>query len=136
MSAEPQYAKTPQECLEEADRLFDAGNKREGSKFVWRAVKTAIAAIAEQRGLPCRNDDDAFNLVVILNREDGNTREPIARYGISQGFRENSREVWEEDNYDLSLYYWDDLEFTVYRPIAAKFVRYLIAKAGKDAARQ
>ena len=136
MSAEPQYAKTPQECLEEADRLFDAGNKREGSKFVWQAVKTAIATIAEQRGLPCRNDDDAFNVVLILDKEEGHTREQIGKYAVSEGFRENSREVWEEDNYDISLYYWDDLEFTVYRPITAKFVRYLVAKAGKDDAHQ
>ncbi len=136
MSAEPQYAKTPQECLEEADRLFDAGNKREGSKLVWQAVKTALAAIADQRGLPLRNNDDAFSLAVILDKEDGYTREHIGNYAVSEGFHDNSREVWEEDNYDLSLYYWDDLEFTVYRPIAAKFVHYLLAKADKGTVRQ
>ena len=136
MSAEPKHAKTPQECLAEADRLFDAGNKREGSKFVWQAVKTAIAAIAEQRGLPCRNDDDAFNIVLVLDKEEGHTREQIGKYAVSEGFRENSREVWEEDNFDISLYYWDDDEFEIYRPIVAKFVGYLVAKAGKDAVRQ
>ena len=133
MSAEPQYAKTPQECLDEADRLFDAGNKREGSKRVWQAVKTALAAIAKQRGVSLRNDDDAFSLVVILDKEDGSTRQQIGNYAISEGFRDNSREVWEEDNYDLSLYYWDEDEFEIYRPIVAGFVGYLVAKAGKDA---
>ena len=136
MSAEPQYAKTPQECLAEADRLFDAGNKREGSKFVWQAVKTALAAIAEQRGLPCRNDDDAFRLVVELNREDGNTREPIGGYSVAQGFQDNSREMWEEDRFDLSLYHWDDDGFELARPLAAKFVDYLVKKSEKDTPRQ
>ena len=136
MSAEPQYAKTPQECLEEADRLFDAGNKREGSKLVWQAVKTALAAIAEQRGLPLHNNDDELSLIVALDKEDGHTREHIGNYLVSEGFHDNSREVWEEDNYDLSLYYWDDDEFEMYRPLAAKLVRYLVAKTGKDAVRQ
>ena len=136
MSAEPQHVKTPQECLEEADRLFDAGNKREGSKRVWQAVMTALTAVAEQRGLPLRDDDDELSLVVALDKEDGHTREHIGNYLVSDGFRQNSREVWEEDNYDLSLYHWDDDEFEMYRPLSAKLVRYLVAKAGKDAVRE
>ena len=136
MSAEPQYVKTPQECLEEADRLFDAGDKREGSKRVWQAVMTALTAVAEQRGLPLRNNDDAFSLAVVLDKEEGYTREHIGNYAVSEGFYDNSRAVWEEDNYDVSLYYWDEDEFEMYRPIAAKFVRYLEAKSGKDASRR
>ena len=135
MSAEPQHAKTPQEYLAEADRRFDAGDKRTGSKCVWLAVQTALAALAAQRGAPLRNDDDAFKLVVELNREDGNTREPIGGYSVAQGFQDNSREVWEEDNFDLSLYHWDDDGFELARPLAAKFVNYLVKKSEKDASR-
>ena len=136
MRAEPQYDKTPREYLEEADRQFDAGNKREGSKRVWQAVQTAIAAVAAQRGLSCLDDDDVFRLVVALDKEDGNTRQQIGSYGVAEGFRDNSREVWEEDNYDLSLYHWDEDGFEMARPIAVEFVEYLVKKVEKDAKRQ
>lgn len=136
MSATSQPAKTPQEYMAEADRRFDAGDKRQGSKCVWMAVQTALAAVAEQRGLLCCDEDDVFRLVVALDQEDGYTRQQIGSYAVAQGFLDNSREVWEEDNYDLSLYHWNDDAFEMSRPIAAEFVDYLIKKAGKDTTRQ
>lgn len=136
MKAGPQPAKGPQEYLAEADRYFYAGDQRAGSKCVWLAVHTALAAVAARRGHPFRNDDDAFRLVVELNREDGDTREPIGGYSIAQGFQDNSLEVWEEDNFDLSLYHWDEDGFELARPLAAKFVDYLVKKAEQDAPRQ
>ena len=124
---------TPHEYMEKANRHFDAGEKRLGSKCVWLAVWNALAAIAGQRGLPFRDEKDAFELVVKLDREDGYTREQIGNYAVAEEFLDNSREVWEETNFDLSLYHWDDDGFEMCLPIAEEFVDYLVKKAGKDA---
>ena len=123
---------TPHEYMEKANRHFEVGDKRQGSKCVWLAVWNALAAIAEQRGLPFRDEKDAFELVVKLDREDGYTREVIENYAVAEEFLDNSREVWEETNFDLSLYHWND-EFEMCLPIAEEIVDYLVKKAGKDA---
>ena len=127
---------TPHEYMEKANRHFEVGEKRQGSKCVWLAVWNALAAIAEQRGLPFRDEKDAFELVVKLDREDGYTREQIGNYAVAEGFRDNSREVWEETNFDLSLYHWSDDGFEMCLPVAEEFVDYLVKKTGKEALNQ
>ena len=127
MTATPQFDETPQGYLAEADKHFDAGDRFEGSKYVWLATQAAIAAFAERRGLPCGNDDEAFEVILTLELQNGRDYDHTGAYGIAQGFRDNSRKPGKYDT-SLDLNHWDEQGFALRRPIAAEFVNYIVEK--------
>ncbi len=127
MTATPQFDETPQGYLAEADKNFDAGDRFEGSKYVWLATQAAIAAFAERRGLPCGNDDEAFEVILTLELQNGRDYDHTGAYGIAQGFRDNSQKPGKYDT-SLDLNHWDEQGFALRRPIAAEFVNYIVEK--------
>ena len=53
-----EQTQTAYALLAQADAAFDAGDKVLGSRRLWDAFAEAIGAVARQRRLPCRDDDD------------------------------------------------------------------------------
>lgn len=131
MSDAIQPGKSPLEYLAEAERRFAARSNRDGSKRVWQAFLAAAAPLAAQRGLPCGNVEEFNEVMRALGQENGDAREFRSVMTVAAGFLDNSREVEEEGNFDLSLYHWADEEFPWRRKRARKCLDYLISHSPK-----
>ena len=58
--------------LAEGSRAFDADDVREGSRLMWEAAKSGIAAVAEQRGWPHKTRDDLRHVIYHLDHDGEN----------------------------------------------------------------
>ena len=58
--------------LTEGGRAFDADDVREGSRLMWEAAKSGIAAVAEQRGWPHKTRDDLWKVIYHLDHDGEN----------------------------------------------------------------
>ena len=69
--------------LSEGGRAFDDDDVREGSRLMWEAAKSGIAAVAEQRGWPHKTRDDLRHVIYHLDHDGDNPlieTDPLAAY--------------------------------------------------------
>ena len=55
--------------LKDASRAFDDDDTREGSRLMWEASKSAISAVAEQRGWPHETYKDLRQVIYHLDHD-------------------------------------------------------------------
>ena len=60
--------------LKDGSRAFDADDTREGSRLMWEASKSAISAVAEQRGWPHETYDDLRQVIYRLDHDGSPSR--------------------------------------------------------------
>ncbi len=59
--------------FEASDKAFDTRDNKYGSLKLWEAAEAALSIVAENRGLPCQNEDDHFDLLELLMAESART---------------------------------------------------------------
>ena len=122
---------TPQDFLNAADRAFDSGDQREGSRLMWEAAKTAIAAVASEYGWPCDGMDEIKQVVLRLNdMDDAKAADSVIPYYPHRFhgkfveaaiFREHAGpEIWDKPEFR-----WIDVEFDAYRRSTKNFIKML-----------
>ena len=122
---------TPQELVEESDRAFDSGNLREGSRLMWEATKTSIAAVAEKYGWPCDSMDEIKEVVLRLNDMDNakgtDSVIPFYRHRFHGKFVEADifREHAKTDIWERPEFRWIDTEFDAHRRSIKNFIKLL-----------
>ena len=121
------YAQAAQDLLNSADRAFDAGDVHEGSRLMWEAVRTGIAAVAKKRGWPCSNLDEIKEVIYRLDGvdEDGNFTgiypKYFAHFGVADVFREHA----ETDEWESPEFQWSDVGFRLARKSVKEFIALL-----------
>ena len=113
-----------QEWLERADREFEAERDLVASRYLWEAVRAAITAVGVKRGIPVDNDDEMFDFVRQIDREDGGNHNHMLRFGVAQSLRDRINRVggsWCGCDADS----WDDSDFEMGRRAAKGMVDYL-----------
>ena len=121
-----EYMPQVQELLDSADLAFDADDFREGSRLMWEATRTAVAAIAAQHGWPSGSMDELKEVVYRLDGIDdaGNaTGFPwhFGRFSVAMTFRLHAEtDVWEDPEFQ-----WGDAAFRMGRKSVKKFVALL-----------
>ena len=60
--------------LKDGSRAFDADDTREGSRLMWEASKSAISAVAEQRGWPHETYKDLRQVIYRLDHDGSPSR--------------------------------------------------------------
>ena len=60
--------------LKDASRAFDADDTREGCRLMWEASKSAISAVAEQRGWPHETYKDIRKVIYRLDHDGSPSR--------------------------------------------------------------
>ena len=125
-----EHAPKVQYLLDTADRAFDAGDVREGSRLVWEAARTAIGAVAAKHGWPCDSLDEIKQVIYRLDGvdEDGNsTGFPwyFMHFGVANTFREHA-ETYE---WEYPEFQWGDSAFRMGRKSVKKFVDSLMQYA-------
>ena len=88
-----------QALFEASNQAFDAGDNKLGSLQLWQAAESALSIVAESRRLPCRTEDDHFDLIDLLDNENGNVTEPdlISGYLVAEYYRNNADYDFMED---------------------------------------
>ena len=123
--------KTSQELLDAADRAFDAGNQREGSRLMWEAVRTGIAAVAAKHGLPCGTTEELRAVILKLDDIDksgdhpGKYAENFAKFGVAEIFLEHA----ETDKWEYPEFKWAEPDFRTGRKSMKRFVASLMNRA-------
>lgn len=131
---------TSQELLYEADRAFDSGDLREGSRLMWEAAIAGIAAVANICGWPYDSMDEIREAALRLNEMDNaKGSDGFIRYyqhRVHGKFVEADifREHAETDIWEHPEFRWSDAEFDAHRRSLKNFIK-LLAEAertGKD----
>ncbi len=128
----------PKDLLDEADRAFDSGDLREGSRLMWEATKAGISAVAHKYGWPCGNMDEIKEVVFRLNdMDDAKGTDSVipyyrhrfhGKFVEADIFREHAgTEIWEQPEFR-----WGDIEFDAHRRSLKNFVK-LLAEAEHEA---
>ena len=125
------FTQTARELLESADRAFDAGDVREGSRLMWEAARTGIAAVAEKLGWPCGTREELKAVIFWLDKIDESGNHPgeyaknFARFGVAEIFLEHAQtEEWEYPEFK-----WSEPEFRTGRKSVKGFVASLLNEA-------
>ena len=122
---------TPQDILNAADRAFDSGDRREGSRLMWEAAKTGIAAVASKYGWPCDSMAEIKEVIFRLNdMDDAKGADTVIPYYLHRFhgkfveasiFREHaSPEIWDQPEFR-----WIDTEFDAHRRSTKNFIKLL-----------
>ena len=116
-----------QDLLDTADRAFDAGDVREGSRMVWEAARTAISAVAAKRGWPCGSLAEIKEVIYRLDGvdEDGNSIGfpwHFMHFGVANTFREQA----ETDEWEYPEFRWSEPEFRMGRKSVKRFITTLM----------
>ena len=127
------YLRKSKELLDSADRAFDANDMREGSRLMWEAARTSIAAVAAKHGWPC-NDLDEIKTVILrlegvageLNRADYPWH--FAQFTIADIFREHA----ETDEWEYPEFKWTEPEFRMGRKSVKRFVMALMEYTARE----
>ena len=128
------FTQTARELLESADRAFDAGDVREGSRLMWEAARTAIASVAIQRGWPCDSLEEIKEVIYRLDGvdEDGNFPgvypKHFAHFGVADIFREHA----ETDEWEYPEFQWGESGFRTGRKSVKGFVNLLLECAAPE----
>ena len=129
---------TSQEVLYEADRAFDSGDLRKGSRLMWKAAVAGIAAVADIYGWPCDSMDEIKETMFRLNEIDNaKGSDGVIRYYrhrvhgkfVEAGiFRDHAEtEIWDQPEFR-----WSDTEFEAHRRSQKNFIK-LLAEMGRVA---
>lgn len=121
------YSRKTQDLLNSADRAFDANDMREGSRLMWEAARTSIAAVAEKRGWPCGSLDEIKEVIYRLDSASGGWKGAdypwhFAQFTVADIFREHA----ETDEWEHSEFQWSEPEFRMGRKSVKRFVTTLI----------
>ena len=117
-----------QALLDSADRAFDGNDMREGSRLMWEAARTSIAAVAQKRGWPCNNLDEIKEVIFRLDGidENGNFQgkypKHLSYFGVADGFREHA----ETDEWEYPEFQWGEAGFRMGRKSVKQFVALLM----------
>ncbi len=129
-----EHAPKVKDLVDTADQAFEAGNVREGSRLMWEAVRTGIAAVARKHGWPCSNLDEMKEVIYRLDGvdEDGNFTgsypKYFAHFGVADRFREHAEEVeWEYPEFQ-----WSEVGFTMGRKSVKEFLTLLGTSADTE----
>ena len=121
------YAQKTQDLLKSADIAFDAGDVHEGSRLMWEAVRTGIAAVAKKHGWPCSNLDEIKQVIYRLDGVDENGNFTggypmyFAHFGVADRFREHAEAVeWEYPEFQ-----WSEVGFRMGRKSVKEFLTLL-----------
>ena len=87
---EPEELTLSQAWLQLADCQFEAGDAAGGSLSVWNAVKSAVAALAEERGWPGATDADIGNAVRGFDAETDQRAAYLLRFKPAETLRDNA----------------------------------------------
>ena len=123
-----------QDLLDTADRAFDAGDVREGSRMVWEAARTAISAVAAKRGWPCGSLAEIKEVIYRLDGvdEDGNFPgsypKHFAQFSVADIFREHA----ETDEWEYPEFQWGESGFRTGRKSVKGFVSLLLEYAASE----
>ena len=105
--------------LSEGGRAFDDDDVREGSRLMWEAAKSGIAAVAEQRGWPHKTRDDLRHVIHHLDHDGENPPMKVnpltSYYGswvVAKGYHEHA--VTEDDEWDYDGEFRKDPEALKY----------------------
>ena len=116
-----------QDLMNTADRAFDAGDVREGSRLMWEATRTAIGAVATKRGWPCGSLDEIKQVIYRLDGVDeegnfsGSYPKHFAHFGVAEIFREHA----ETDEWEYPEFHWSDAGFRMGRKSIKEFIALL-----------
>lgn len=128
-----EHALKAQDLLDSADRVFDAGDVREGSRLMWEAARTAIGAVAAKHGWPCESLDEIKQVIYRLDGiEKGRkcTEYPkhLAHFGVADKFREHA----ETDEWEYPEFQWSDAGFRMGRKSVKEYIALLSEYAGPE----
>ena len=93
--------------LKDGSRAFDADDIREGARLMWEASKSAISAVAEQRGWPHETYDDLRQVLYRLDHDGSPSlmeTNPLKSYWakFTAAYLYRDYIVTEEDEWDYS----------------------------------
>ena len=120
-----------QELLYEADRAFDSGDLREGSRLMWEAAIAGIAAVADIYGWSYDSMDEIKEVALRLNEMDNakgsDSVIPYYRHRFHGKFVEADifREHAETDIWERPEFRWSDTEFDAHRRSQKNFIKLL-----------
>lgn len=83
-----EQTQTANALMAQADAAFDAGDRVLGARKLWDAFAEAIGAIARQRRLPCRDDDDIRRILKGLAAPDMEYLTLLGWFSTARRFRE------------------------------------------------
>ena len=116
--------------LEQAEGEIARGNYHKGAGLVWRAVMEALAAVAEGYGMPCRNREEAIQVVNHLDDIAGPpppgefhyTYRNLMAFSVAETYREHYEELDElEEAGDL----WEPDQYEIYLVSVRRFIKHL-----------
>ncbi len=115
----PELVKTAYSWLEQAQREFEAERDLAEGRCLWEAVRAAITAAGVTKGAPVDRDQEMFDFIVGLDREDGDNHKHLVKFGVAQSLRD---QVSGPDPRGAT---WDSLDFDTARRAAKELVDYL-----------
>ena len=93
--------------LKDGSRAFDADDIREGARLMWEASKSAISAVAEQRGWPHETYKDIRRVIYHLDHDGNPSRFEInalrtffVKFTMADLYREYAETPEDEWDYD------------------------------------
>ena len=127
------YSRKAKNSLESADRAFDVGDVREGSRLMWEATRNSIAAVAERHGWPCSNLNEIKEVIHRLDSVNEGLNGAdyhwhFAQFTVADIFREHA----ETDEWEYSEFKWTEPEFRMGRKSVKRFVLALMEYAAHE----
>lgn len=92
-----EQTKTARDLLKQADAAFAIGDVQLGSARLWEAYADTISAIANDRDLPCANDDDILRVLADLATPDRDYLSLRVAFSTAQRFRDAPQRDGPED---------------------------------------
>ena len=83
-----EQTKTAYELLAQADAAFGAGDLPLGASHLWDAYADTINTIAQQRGVPCRDDDDIRLILKELAADESEHQSLLTSFYTATRFRD------------------------------------------------
>ncbi len=127
------YSRKTQDLLNSADRAFDGNDMREGSRLMWEAARTSIAAVAARHGWPCDSLDEIKQVMYQLDSGTGEWKRAdypwhFAQFTVADIFREHA----ETDEWEYPEFQWTEPEFRMGRKSVKRFVSALMEYAAHE----
>ena len=102
---------TPTQLLDAAEQEFQQHRLMAGANLVWNAVYQTVAAAGRNANLPCRSEQDAYNIAKMLDqKQPGEPADFWLSLKVADVFRtqaahhgEDGDWQWDQDEYIESL---------------------------------
>ena len=101
---------TPLEYVERADRELAFGRHRQAAALMWKATEATFTALAQARGLECR---DLLSLARALDAENSVSRKHYLGGLVANGLMKDHAEMGVLEDYEVEFSYTDARQFVL-----------------------